>query len=610
MAFIRFEEGSRVCVAGRQAIITHRVSADQVIVRDLETGAVKPVPVRSLQPTPLVNEQRPRIDLSLIPNADLVAAQKRLAAIRPLLEAEKISTEFVMEIAAAAGRHPATIYRWLNRYRQEGVQTALIPAKRGPVPGSGRLGPEVEAIINAVIKERYLTRNRLKSTQIHRNVALKCRAANLPIPHVNTVRARISRLDPRSVVAAREGSRAAREQFEPIKGEFPGADIPLAVVQIDHTKLDIVVVDEITRKAVARPWLTVAIDVFSRVVPGFYISLEAPSAASTGMCLATAILPKDDVLAKWGITTPWPVWGKMAAIHCDNGKDFRGLMLSAACQEYGIDLRFRPVRQPHYGGHIERLMGTFAKEIHTLPGTTFANSLDRKGYDSEKHSALTLRELELWIARYIVEVYHQTPHDGISHLPPIRKYEEAIARNGLPEICTKEEQLRLDFMPLEKRSVTVNGIVIDNIAYFHDTLRPWINTKEKGGRRRQFVIRRDPRDISVVYFFDPELKQYFTIPYRDTSHPPITVWELREVRRRLREQGRECTNEDVVFRAYDEMRKIEDAAVDKTKEMRRNLARRAAREARTPVVPVAAASGNATLWDEEIQPFGEVVGPE
>ena len=45
------------------------------------------------------------------------------------------------------------------------------------------------------------------------------------------------------------------------------------------------------------------------------------------------------------------------------------------------------------------------------------------------------------------------------------------------------------------------------------------------------------RDISVVFFFDPELNCYFEIPYRDTSRPPLTLWELREVRRRLTENG-------------------------------------------------------------------------
>ena len=41
------------------------------------------------------------------------------------------------------------------------------------------------------------------------------------------------------------------------------------------------------------------------------------------------------------------------------------------------------------------MMGTFAQEIHTLPGTTFASPGERKGYDSEKHSALMSRGTEI-----------------------------------------------------------------------------------------------------------------------------------------------------------------------------------------------------------------------
>jgi len=207
----------------------------------------------------------------------------------------------------------------------------------------------------------------VKATQLHRDITLNCRSAGLPIPACE--HGQEQNLPSCAAVGrrGRSGKRAAREQFEPIKGHFPSADHPLAVIQIDHTKPDLIVVDEVDRKPLGRPWLTVATDVFSRTVTGFYLSLEAPSAASTGMCVARAILPKDSLLARWGISTRWPVWGKMAAIHCDNGKDFRGAMLRRACEEYGIEPRFRPVRQPHYGGHIERLMGTFALEVHTLP---------------------------------------------------------------------------------------------------------------------------------------------------------------------------------------------------------------------------------------------------
>lgn len=611
MGFMRVSVGDQVVESGCRVVITHVVSPDHVIVRDLVTHAVSQVSIRNLQPAPVFRpESRHHIDLSLISSEAWSVAHARYEAIKPLLEEPSINADTVKRVAARTGRHQATIYRWLKRYGEERQQTALIPAKRGVEPGHSRLKPEVEAVIKAALEERFLKPNRIKVTQLHRDVTLKCRSSGLPVPHVNTVRSRISHIDARTLAECRSGKRAAKEQFEPLRGHFPAVNSPLTVIQIDHTKLDVVVVSEIDRNPLARPWFTVAIDVFSRVVVGFYLSLEAPSAASTGMCLATAILPKDALLAKWGITTPWPVWGRMTGIHCDNGKDFRGAMLRQACQQYGINLLFRPVRQPHYGGHIERLMGTFAREIHTLPGTTFENPGERKGYDSEKHSALTIGELELWIARFIIEIYHQKPHSGLAGRTPIRLYEEGVARTGLPELCTNEEQLRLDFMPLEERLVTVNGIVVDNISYFHDVLRPWINARQKSGGRRRFAVRRDPRDISVVHFFDPELNQYFAIPYRDTSHPAISLWELRELRRRLRQEGLDSTNEDVIFRAYEQMRKIENAAVNKTKDMRRNIERRNSRQLHVAVGTRSAMGGDAAWWAEEIQPFNEVVIPK
>ena len=59
-------------------------------------------------------------------------------------------------------------------------------------------------------------------------------------------------------------------------------------------------------------------------------------------------------------------------------------------------------------------------------------------------------------------------------------------------------------------------------------------------------VRRDPRDISVVFFYDPELKQYFNIPYRETSRPAISLWEWREAQRRLKEQGNFKPDEEII----------------------------------------------------------------
>ena len=51
--------------------------------------------------------------------------------------------------------------------------------------------------------------------------------------------------------------------------------------------------------------------------------------------------------------------------------------MKMACKEYGIDLEWRPVATPHYGAHIERLLGTLNDEIHSAPDTTFSNPRQR-----------------------------------------------------------------------------------------------------------------------------------------------------------------------------------------------------------------------------------------
>ena len=147
----------------------------------------------------------------------------------------------------------------------------------------------------------------------------------------------------------------------------------MAVAQIDHTPMDVIVVDEEHRQPIQRPSLTVVIDVYSRMVLGFSIYLEKPSAFTVGMAIAHAILPKENWLAGVGVQAEWPCWGKMRTIHCDNAKEFRGTVIGRACQDHDITIEHRPPREPRYGGHIERGFGTWLARARRLKGTTFSN---------------------------------------------------------------------------------------------------------------------------------------------------------------------------------------------------------------------------------------------
>jgi putative transposase len=376
---------------------------ETVLVHDSQSGEAKRLKIRDLAPVGPPPETRVptgAVDLVSVPEAAWQIAQTRFAVIRPLLTTPHATRAHVAERARMAGVHLATVYRWLQRYQQSGCVSALIPSERLGGRGQSRLAADVEAIVQTTIEEVYLSAQKPSVQHLGVEVRRRCRNAGVLPPHPNTVRYRIRHLAEKVQLRQREGAKAAADRYAPLRGTFPGADWPLAVVQVDHTPVDLIVVDDINRRPVGRPWLTVAIDVCSRVVTGLYVSFDPPGAMAVGLCLAHAILPKETWLAQHDIVTPWPVWGVMHVVHADNAKEFRGRMLRKACENYGIDIHWRPVAQPHYGGHIERLLGTFNREIHTLPGTTFSSPTARGAYDVEKNAALTLSEFERWLTMY------------------------------------------------------------------------------------------------------------------------------------------------------------------------------------------------------------------
>lgn len=576
---LQLQSGAAVMFRGRRCRITHVLDMNEVILVDDETEQVSHAKINELEPVTVAQfDTRP--DLMQVLDKDWEEAKRRYEIIQPLLNKPNRCRQDVADRAKTYSNHVNTLYEWIRRYEDTNLLTSLLPRSRSD-KGATKLTPEVETIIQVVVESEFLTKQRKSQQKICNEVRGRCLTAGIEPPHDNTIRNRIKVLAGELVMSKRQGSKAANQAYSPIEGSFPGADWPLAVVQIDHTPLDIILVDDLHRRPVGRPWITLAIDVFSRMVAGFYVSFDPPGALSTGQCLASTILPKETWLSKHDIKGEWPCWGVPTKLHMDNAKEFRGNMLQRACLEYGIDIEWRPVARPNFGGHIERLLGTFAKEIHSLPGTTFSNTRKRSDYDSEGKAIFTLTEFEEWLVTFIVNVYHQRVHSSIN-MPPMEKYRQGIFGSkdapgrGLPARIADESRLRLDLMPYEERTVQDYGVVIDDVHYYHDVLRRWINAPDTTAPKykRKFMFRRDPRDISIIWFYDPEVNIYYPIPYRNTSLPPISVWELREAKRQVEADGRRHVDERALFDAYERMREIEQQAQAKTSAVRRTAQRR------------------------------------
>jgi len=517
---IELRPGATIRCGDHRYLITHLLDLESVLAREEESGKVERLYLNDLIATQPDDPADQACELSSVDEADWQTAEERFATIRPLLGDVRRTRESVAIRAQAAKVHTATVYHWLKLYERTGRVSALLPTRHNGGRGKSRLSEEVEAIINDTLENYYLKQQKPSAQKTCLEVIRLCRQARLKPPHPNTIRQRIASLSEELKMKRRRGAKAAREKFEPAAGAFPGADWPLAYVQIDHTMLDI-------------------------------------------------------------ISTPWPCWGLMGTLHADNAGEFRGQMLKRACAEYGINLEWRPVAKPNYGAHIERLLGTVLKEIHSLPGTTFSGPKEKGAYNSEKEAAMTLSELEEWLAVFITQVYHQRVHSEL-RTSPIKRYEEGLIGTkdrpgiGLPDRVSDEDRLRLDFMPHLERTIQPRGVVVDEIHYFSDVLRRFINAADPDDPRykRKFIFKRDPRDISVLYFYDPDVKRYYSIPYRDTSRPALSIWELREATGRLKEEGRRDIDENLIFAAYARMRAAEEQAVRETKRARRGGQRR------------------------------------
>ena len=267
----------------------------------------------------------------------------------------------------------------------------------------------------------------------------------------------------------------------------------LGLVEIDHTRVDLIVVDDAYREPIGRPWLTLAIDVLSRAVIGYYLTLEAPSSLSVALCMAHVVSDKAPWLAQRGIEAAWP-GGLPAAIHLDNAAEFHAGALIRGCEEHGIIVNYRPVATPHYGGHIERLVGTVMGEVHLLPGTTFSNVAERGEYDSERHAAMTVAELDLWLTRQIAVLCHGAPHKGLGGRTPLGVWDEAAAGGRGPRTAPDPARVRLDFLPVELRQPRRDRVELFKFGYWHDAL-PALAARGKA----KLLVRYDPRDMSRAW---------------------------------------------------------------------------------------------------------------
>ena len=298
--------------------------------------------------------------------------------------------------------------------------------------------------------------------------------------------------------------REARRQYHSVQ-LGPQGDEVNKEWEVDHTLLDVFVIDEETGEIAGRPWLTAIIDRYSRCIVGFSMSFAHPSWASVMDALRIAISRKEPYLRNYvGIKNKWECFGVPATLVMDHGRDFKSNSMAEAARALGFNLRYTKPKKPWLKGKIERWFKTLAEEIaHTLPGTTFANIHHRKFYESTDYAVLTIHELNWIVAKWIIDVYHHRRHGKTAH-SPAKMWEDALV--DIPALRDVPDELLVPMMglviprTLRRGGIRYMGLRWDSEAF--SDVRAFLPDSAN------VQVRIDPLDISTAYVLDERDKKW------------------------------------------------------------------------------------------------------
>ena len=434
-----------------------------------------------------------------------------------------------------------------------------------------------DRIIEQTIEKLYYRREKVKIDDLLHEIAHviadenKILSANdqISVPSRSSIVKRVEALNMERVFRARRGKRAADREFsQSNRMDYP--KIPLEEIQIDATKVDLIVVDENDSLPLGRPTLMFAMDLSTRYPLGYYLGFEPEGYLPVIETLYQSILPKSDLTERYGTANEWLAYGIPHTLHVDNSKAFRGRALEDACLELGIVLKHGRPRAPHLRGAIERVFGTLNILFHSIPGTTFSNIMSRDDYPSGKLACVSLQALEEMLVKYLIDIYAQSHHRGLGDIPA-RRWEEALSNGYMPRVPQNAKDLLILLGRIEHRTIFHYGIDLNRIRYNSTELAPIRTMIKKHPERfgRKVKLKYHPGNLSRIHVYDPFDDRYIEVPALDQEYTQdLSLWKHNVIQRyaRLMEDGEDLA---ALGRAKQEIRSI----VDEQKSVKKQASR-------------------------------------
>ena len=295
------------------------------------------------------------------------------------------------------------------------------------------------------------------------------------------------------------------------------------LAMVDSTQLNVHIRHKDIEYAV-RPYLTVIIDVFSRVITGWHLSISPPTSASVRKALLHACTRKESGLS----VIP-------EKLQSDRGSENNNDDIRDLCNTLGITIQLAAARHSNAQGNVEAWFSTSEKRfVHLLGGTTLGKIGQDRPYPSHKNPVYDLDKLRQRTEEFI-EIYNTVTSHRELQMTPGQKF--ALGTKDLlhtPKVLDKDYATTFDLKLLNRK--IMNGRLRAFNLEWRSSALPTLDKKLRAaGRHANLYI--DLNDLSRAYAADPRT------PDQKIPLEPINRTYMRELSLEMHEQMNELFGE-------------------------------------------------------------------
>jgi putative transposase len=298
-----------------------------------------------------------------------------------------------------------------------------------------------------------------------------------PVPPLRTLqRAFAEQMSPGERAAAVEGAEGRRRHQVYLRWEATARN---ARWEGDHKELPVLVTPPRGIRA-CKPWVTLFLDCYSRLIMGWALSLH-PNSATVLAALRRGLLIDPD---------RGPFGGVPVALVPDNGLEFATTALEKVCTTLGVELEPTDSYAPHQKGKLERTNLTMDQEF--LCGLPFytegPRAVDGRLFGPEAPPMALGLFVDLF-AQWVIEYNTERAHSALAGQTPLQRWNA----DATPVRQMPEEQLRWLLLADKTRTINKDGIHFDGVTFIAGELNGLVG--------EQVQVRYTPHDLRKIEVF-------------------------------------------------------------------------------------------------------------